>query len=157
MDREEDEDQVKTTISNTTTQSARRAQRSIMFEPVPAEVEAVARLCIDAGIDVRRHLGPGFKEMIYSRALCLELDRRGIPFEGEKRIMVRYKRWEIPGQTLDLIVGGKVLVELKAVPKLRKIHVNQVISYLKTTDLRLALIMNFNTRVLKDGLRRVVL
>jgi GxxExxY protein len=154
MDREEDRD---TTFSALRARRTPRAPGTISYAPVPLDVEAVARTCIDAGIDVHRQLGPGFKEAIYSRALCLELHARGVSFECEKRILVRYKSWTIPGQTIDLIVAGKVLVELKAVPKLRKIHVNQVISYLKTTDLRLALIVNFNTRVLKDGLRRVVL
>jgi GxxExxY protein len=154
MDREEGND---TTFSTLSSRRTPRAQGPITYKPVPPDVEAVARACVAAGIDVHRQLGPGFKEAIYSRALCLELDARGLSFDCEKRILVRYKTWTIPGQTIDLIVEGKVLVELKAVPKLRKIHVNQVISYLKTTDLRLALIMNFNTRVLKDGLRRVVL
>jgi len=154
MDRKEDADQ---TVSARGSQRARRALSTINYKPVSLKVEAVARTCISAAIDVHRQLGPGFKEAIYSRALCLELDARGVSFECEKRITVRHKAWEIPGQTIDLIAEGKVLLELKAVPKLRTIYVSQVISYLKTTDLRLGLIMNFNTRVLKDGLKRVVL
>jgi GxxExxY protein len=129
----------------------------MMHAAIPETVERVARVCVDAGIHVHRQLGPGFREVIYSRAFCLELDSRAMTFECEKPVLVRYKQWHIPGQKIDLIVGGCVLVELKSVAKLRKIHVNQVISYLKTTDLRLGLIMNFNTRVLRDGLKRVVL
>jgi len=63
----------------------------------------------------------------------------------------------IQGQRIDLIVEGKVLIELKAVPRLRKIHQQQVISYLKACDLRLGLLLNFNTRLLREGLKRVVL
>jgi GxxExxY protein len=59
---------------------------------------------VDCGIHVHRALGPGFKEKIYHRAYCLELDSRGIKFECEKPIVVRYKNWEIPGQKVDLIV-----------------------------------------------------
>ena len=129
----------------------------MVYAPIPADVESIAHQCIDAGIHVHRILGPGFREIIYERAFCLELDSRGVSFECEKRIMVRYKSWTIPGQKIDLIVEGKVLVELKAVPKLRKIHQQQVISYLKATDLRLGLLMNFNTRLLREGLKRIVL
>ena len=129
----------------------------MVYAPIPADVESVAHQCIDAGIHVHRILGPGFREIIYERAFCLELESRGVSFECEKRIMVRYKSWTIPGQKIDLIVEGKVLVELKAVPRLRKIHQQQVISYLKATDLRLGLLMNFNTRLLREGLKRIVL
>ena len=65
---------------------------------------------------------------------------------------MRYKEWTIPGQTVDLVVDGVVLVEVKAVPRLAELHRRQVLSYLKTTDLRIGLLMNFNTEVLKHGL-----
>ena len=102
-------------------------------------------------------LGPGFKECIYDRAFCLELDSRGLKFEREKRIEVKYKTWRIPGQKIDLIVGGVVLVELKAVPQIKRIHRRQVLSYLKTLDLRIGLLMNFNVELYKHGVKRVVL
>lgn len=123
---------------------------------IPSEVEKVARICVDCGIHVHRELGPGFKEVIYQRAYCLELDARGVPFECEKPILVRYKTWQIPGQRVDLVVAGAVLIEIKAVPRLRPIHTHQVLSYLKTLDLRVGLIMNFNQRLLRDGLQRIV-
>ena len=124
--------------------------------PVPADVNRIATVCIDAAMQVHRELGPGFKEVIYERAYCLELDGRGVAFECEKPILVRYKSWDIPGQKIDLLVGGLVLVEIKAVPKLKDIHTHQVLSYLKTLNLRLGLLMNFKQRLLRDGLRRVV-
>ena len=126
------------------------------YVPVPADVEKLARVCVDCGMHVPRELGPGFKEVIYERAFCLELNARGVPFETEKRILVRYKAWTIAGQKVDLLVGGVVLVEIKAVPRLRQIHTHQILSYLKTLDLRLGLLMNFKQRLLRDGLKRVV-
>ena len=129
----------------------------MVYAPVAADIEAVARQCIDAGIHVHRVLGPGFKEIIYERALCLELNSRGISYESEKPILVRYKTWDIPGHKIDLIVDQKVLIELKAVPKLRSLHHKQVISYLRATGLRLGLLMNFNGPTLKAGLKRIVL
>ena len=125
--------------------------------PVPAAVEKVATICVDCGLQVHRALGPGFKERIYEQAFCLELDSRSVKFECEKRITVRYKTWQIPGQRLDLLVEGLVVIEIKAVPKLRKIHTSQTLSYLRTLDLRLGLLMNFNQRLFKDGVKRVVL
>ena len=123
---------------------------------IPVEVERYATTCVDVGVDVHRVLGPGFKEVIYERAYCLELHARGVPFETEKPILVRYKTWSIPGQKIDLLVGGVLLVEIKAVPKLRRIHRLQTLSYLRTLDLRLGLLLNFGAPLMKEGIRRVV-
>jgi GxxExxY protein len=122
-----------------------------------AEGEAIVTEAIDCGMVMHRVLGPGYKERIYHEAMCLELDSRGLKFEREKPVDVRYKEWSIPGQKIDLIVEGVVLVEIKAVSQLKELHRSQVLSYLKTTGLRVGLLMNFNTRLLKHGLRRVVL
>ena len=130
---------------------------TIIYASLAPEVEDVASRAIDVALQVHRALGPGFKEKIYHRAFCLELDSRGMKFESEKAVLVKYKIWEIPGQKIDLIVGGCVLVEIKAIPRLKAIHQSQTISYLRTTGLRLGLLINFNTRLLKHGLRRVIL
>lgn len=121
------------------------------------EDEAIVSECIGVGIAVHRVLGPGFREIIYQRAYTLELESRGISFDSEKPIEVTYRSWRIPGQRIDLIVKEVVLVEIKAVPGLKAIHTDQVRSYLKTTGIRVGLLMNFNSRVLKDGLKRIVL
>ena len=105
---------------------------------------------------VHRSLGPGFVEKIYVRALHLEMAAQKLRFEAEKNILVRYKQWQIPGQTVDLIVESSVLIEAKVVPKLRPIHRLQVLSYLKTLDLRVGLLINFNAPALKDGFKRVI-
>jgi GxxExxY protein len=120
------------------------------------EQERIVTETIACGMTVHRELGPGFRERIYERAFCLELDSRGLKFECEKLIEVQYKQWRIPGQRIDLIVESVVLVEITAVPRLKQLHVSQVVSYLKTLELRVGLLMNFNTPRLKDGLQRVV-
>ncbi len=89
-------------------------------------------------------------------AFRLELSARGMSFERQKRIEVRYKHHTIPGQKVDLIVGSTVLIELKTVPRLRRIHKTQVVSYLRTTGLRVGLLMNFNSEWFKAGIRRVI-
>jgi GxxExxY protein len=69
---------------------------------------------------------------------------------------VKYKQWDIPGQKVDLIIAGLVLVELKAVPRLRAVHREQVRSYLRTTGLRIGLLMNFSQALFKHGIKRVL-
>ncbi len=124
--------------------------------PLTESEETLVTAAMDCGFAVSRTLGPGFREKIYERAYCLELDSKGLLFECEKKIEVKYKQWSIPGQKVDLIVAGVVLVEIKTVPRLREIHRAQVLSCLKTTGLRVGLLMNFNTIAFKDGFRRIV-
>jgi GxxExxY protein len=128
------------------------------FEPVSEREDMIARKVIGAAIEVHRVLGPGFLESIYEAALCHELELIGLSFERQREIVVAYKTLKIPGQRFDLLVEGRVIVELKAVDDFCPIHFAKVISYLKTTGLRLGLLINFNVKVLKDGgLKRVVL
>jgi len=125
--------------------------------PLTEAEEGVVSSAIGCGISVHKELGPGFREFIYEEAYCLELAARQMRFERQKRIAVRFKDWLIPGQKIDLVVEGIVLVEIKAVPRLRPLHRQQVVSYLKTTGLRVGLLLNFNVPLLKAGIRRVVL
>ncbi len=124
--------------------------------PLSDEEEAIVSECLGCGIAVHRELGPGFKEIIYHRAFALEAGSRGLRLEKEKRIEVKFKQWLIPGQKVDLIVEGVVLVEIKTVPKLKSLHRDQVRSYLKTTGLKVGLLLNFNSYRLKDQVKRVV-
>ena len=126
------------------------------FAPIPSEDEELAHRVIGAAIDVHRILGPGFLEIIYERAMYHELNLRGIAFEKQKKLLVPYKDIQIPGQRFDLLVGGRILVDLKTVEEFAPIHMAQLLSYLKATGLRLGLLINFKSLVLKDGIRRVV-
>jgi GxxExxY protein len=136
--------------------TARREEGLRVTSPAGPEIERLVTRIMDCAFTVHRALGPGFKESIYTQALCLEMDSRGLKFEREKPIDVIYKQWKIPGQRVDLLVERTVLVEIKSVPKLRKVHSSQVVSYLKTMDLKIGLLMNFKARVLKEGFKRVV-
>jgi GxxExxY protein len=126
------------------------------FQAIPEEDEGLAKGIIGAAIEAHRELGPGFLECIYQRALVYELTSRGLRIEQEKPIFVRYKDIQIPGQRIDLLVGGRVIVELKCVDEFAPIHQAQVISYLKATGLRLGLLLNFKKALLKDGIKRIV-
>lgn len=108
------------------------------------------------GFAVHKAIGPGFGEPIYKNAFCVELLARRIPFETEKRFSVKYRDKPVGTHKLDLIVRERVVVELKAVKMLKRVHEAQVIAYLKASGLRVALLMNFGGATLKEGLRRIV-
>lgn len=127
-----------------------------VLSTVPPETEEIVQRTIGCGIEVHRHLGPGFLERIYAEALAYELEARGLSFERERSIVVNYKDKRIAGQRVDLIVAGSVIVEVKAVAKLDPVFESKMISYLRTTGLRIGLLMNFNAMLLKDGLKRIV-
>lgn len=126
------------------------------YEAIPEQDEVLAKKIIGAAIEVHRELGPGFLESIYRKAMAYELSLQRIQVEEEKEIYVPYKDTQIPGQRLDLRVGGRVIVELKCVEEFAPIHQAQLISYLKCTQLRLGLLINFKTQRLKDGIQRIV-
>jgi GxxExxY protein len=126
------------------------------FDPVPEQDERLAKTIIGAAIEVHRELGPGFLESIYRRALAHELSLQHIHVEQEKEILVPYKDIQIPGQRLDQLVGGRIIVELKCVEEFAPIHQAQILSYLKATRLRLGLLINFKSQLVKDGIKRIV-
>ncbi len=128
-----------------------------MYKEPSRECDVLAASVVDAALEVHKALGPGFLESVYEEALCAELSLRGIPFERQKAVHISYKGNPVGKGRLDLLVGGQLVVELKAVAELAPIHTAQVISYLKTTGLSLGLLINFNVPLLKQGIKRVVL
>ncbi len=113
---------------------------------------------IAAAIEVHRALGPGLLESAYLACLVRELVLRGIPFEHEKPLPVEYKGVHLDcSYRLDLLIDGKVVVELKAVDALHPIHEAQLLTYLKLSGCRVGLLINFNVPVLKNGIKRMVL
>ena len=98
-----------------------------------------------AVFEVHNMLGPGFAESVYEEALAYELELRGIPFERQKVVTVRYKGRVVGTHRLDLVVDGKIILELKAVSALTDVFKQQTLSYLKATGLRLGILINFGT------------
>ncbi|MGA2582630.1 MAG: GxxExxY protein [Tepidisphaeraceae bacterium] len=127
-----------------------------MKTEVDAELDRLSYEVIGAAIEVHRALGPGYLESIYEEAMCIELKLRGIAFERQSAVPIAYKGVSIGQHRLDLLVEGKLIVEIKTVESLAPIHSAQAISYLKATGHHLALIINFNTTVLKDGIKRII-
>ena len=113
---------------------------------------------VDAGFKVHRTLGPGLLESVYEACLGRELELRGIPFERQRPIPVHYEGLDLDqGFRIDLFVASSIVVELKAVDKIQPIHEAQILTYLKLSKVRLGLLINFNVRLFKEGVRRFVL
>ena len=122
------------------------------------DINQLTSKIIGAAIEVHKTIGPGLLEGIYEDCLCIELERRRIPFERQKGIDIEYKGVKLNNQyRLDLVVYNKVVVELKTVDELAPIHDAQVLTYLKLTGLKVGLLINFNVPVLKEGIKRLVL
>lgn len=112
---------------------------------------------VGAAIEVHRHLGPGLLESAYQRSLEAELTLRGIPFRSELLLPVEYKGIRLDCSfRADLLVDGKILVELKAVETILPVHTSQLLTYLRLHNFRLGLLINFNVPVLWRGIKRVV-
>jgi len=113
---------------------------------------------IGAAIEVHNHWGPGLLESIYEKSLAHELALRGVSVKRQVRLDLKYKDLILDDEfVLDLVVEGKVVVELKVVKELAPIHEAQLITYMKLTDCKVGLLINFNVLKLKDGVRRIVL
>ena len=111
---------------------------------------------IGAAIDVHPELGPGLLELAYEQSLAYEFTLRHLPFERQKEVPVLYKGKLVDcGFRLDFLVDGLVVVELKAVDELARIHDAQVLTYLKLTHCKLGLLLNFNVVMLREGIRRL--
>jgi len=128
----------------------------MMHEP-DARLNSLTDSVIGAAIEVHRHLGPGYLESVYEKALCVELDAQGVPHRSQVPIPVQYKGVDVGEGRLDILVANTLPVELKAVEAIHSIHKAQVISYLKATGLPLGLLINFNVTVLHKGVSRVIL
>ena len=128
-----------------------------ILTPLSPELETLVHDTIGCCIAVHRELGPGFLETIYSRAVTLELVAAGITFEREKPYPVTYRGQLLCEHRLDFVVGGAIVLEIKSIEAIARVHHAQLLNYLRVSRLRVGLLMNFNVPALKDGLVRKVL
>mgnify|MGYP001028436202 CR=1 FL=1 len=113
---------------------------------------------IGGAIEVHKQLGPGLLESAYETCLAQEMSLRGIAFERQKPLPLTYKGTKLDcGYRLDFLVEGLVVVELKAIKKFEPVHKAQMLTYLRLTNCKLGLLLNFHTVLLKTGIKRVVL
>jgi len=111
---------------------------------------------VDAALMVHRAIGPGFLEAVYEEALCIELAQRDIPFLRQPAFDVAYLEQRVGTHRLDLLVDGRVVLEVKSVTELAPVHTAQILSYLRVSRAPVGLLINFNVRLLRDGIRRVM-
>ncbi len=130
---------------------------SINHRDIPDWLNVMTERVIASAMEVHTALGPGLLERLYEDALTLEFRSGNIPFARQHCVKVAYKGTPIGEQILDLVVGGLIVVELKAVEAVHEIHLRQLVSYMRSAQMPLGLLLNFNTVQLKSGIHRRVL
>ena len=124
----------------------------------PGENDLLTQRVIGFAIDVHRQLGPGLLESAYEECLCFELEHNSLPFKRQVPLPVIYKSVRLDcGYRLDVVVQDQVILELKTVERLVPIHEAQMLTYMKLSGIGTGLLLNFNSAVLKDGIRRLML
>ena len=121
---------------------------------IPREFNDLTDRVIGCAIEVHRHLGPGLLERLYETALLHELDLAGIEADRQVEITVPYKGLTLSGQRADLVVGGALVLELKAVEAVSDVHLAQLVSYIRSGGYPLGILINFHVPVLRKGLCR---
>ena len=128
------------------------------FEPIPSEIERLAREVVDSAFKIHKALGPGLLESVYQTCMVHELHRRGFKVKTEVKVPVIYEGLRLDADLrIDLLVEDQLIVDLKAVDKMSPIFEAQLLTYLRLLDLRLGLLINFNVPLIKDGIKRVIL
>jgi GxxExxY protein len=123
----------------------------------PEERDPLTEKIIGCAIEVHRTLGPGLLEQTYESALCVELQLAGLKFQRQLVVPVTYKNQPVGDYRLDLVIENTVIVEIKSVERIDPVFEAQLLTYLKITGLKRGLLLNFNSRLLKDGIKRMVL
>ena len=117
----------------------------------------LATVVVDVGYRIHRQLGPGLLESVYEAIMMYELAKRGVKAQQQVAVPVAWESVCLDvGFRADVIVEGKLLVELKSVEELNPVHKKQVLTYLRMTDMKLGLLMNFGEELFKDGVSRIV-
>lgn len=124
---------------------------------VSEEIDKLAKEIVDCAFVVHKEIGPGLLENAYEVFMIEELQSRGLKVEKQVPLIVSYKNKKVDmAYRLDLVVEDKILIELKSCEKLLPIHEAQILTYLKLSDYSLGFLMNFGSKLIKDGLRRFV-
>jgi GxxExxY protein len=122
-----------------------------------SELNRLSREVIGAAIEVHKELGPGLLESAYEACLCHELDIRGIEYERQLNVPVRYKGKELDcGYRIDILVNEALVIELKSCEGIQQIHRAQLLTYMKLLNLQMGLILNFNVHLMKEGIVRIL-
>jgi len=121
------------------------------------ELDDITGAAIDAAIRIHRDLGPGLLESVYQQVLAAVLKRRGLLVQRQHSLTFTYDGMEFDnGFRIDLLVEGRVIIELKSVERTAHVHTKQLLTYLRLTNLRVGLLLNFGAGTMKEGIKRVV-
>ncbi|HMA63404.1 MAG TPA: GxxExxY protein [bacterium] len=121
------------------------------------EQNKITENIIGGCINVHKELGPGLLESIYESALCIEFDEIGLKYQRQKSLPVTYKNKKIGDFRIDLLVEDSIVLELKSVERFDPIFEAQILSYMKLGDYKVGLLINFNSKLLKDGIKRFII
>jgi len=124
---------------------------------ITPEFDHFSEAIVGCAIEVHRQLGPGLLESIYESALCIELRDKGLSFRRQVSLPVWYKGELLGEHRPDLVINDQIIVEVKSVERLAPVHTAQMLTYLRIAHLRVGLILNFNSAVLRAGIKRVLL
>jgi len=117
----------------------------------------IGKIVVDCSLKVHKELGPGLLESTYEACLLYELNQAGLKVESQKALPVVYHEVKLEcGYRVDLIIENKVIVEIKSVDSLNDVHLAQILTYLKLSGCKLGYLINFNVKLIKEGIRRVV-
>ena len=134
------------------------AQRETQRAPIPSAVNETSGIVVDAAFQVHQALGPGLLERVYEQCLQYELANRGLDVKQQVEVPLTYRELQFDyGFRIDLLVNDEVVVEVKAVAVVLPIHLAQILTYLKITEHRVGLLINFNQTKIKDGIHRLAL
>jgi len=126
------------------------------IEPIPEGTNRIARQIVDSAFKVHSTLGPGLLESVYEACLVYELTKRGLAVKSQVELPLQYDGMTLPtALRLDLVVEDLIIVEVKAVESLVPVHTAQVLTYLKLTGQRLGFLINFNSALIKNGIKRI--
>lgn len=120
------------------------------------EEDKITEKIIGCAIEVHKNLGPGLLEKIYENALCVELSTNNIKFEPQKPLPVNYKGKYLGDYIIDILVENKIVVEIKSVERHDPVFEAQILSYMKLGRFKLGLLINFNSKLLKNGIKRYI-
>jgi GxxExxY protein len=121
------------------------------------ELEQITEKIIGCAIEVHRTLGPGLLEQVYENALCIELSISGLKYQRQVIYPLQYKQKPIGDYRIDLIVEDSIIIEIKSVERIDPLFEAQLLTYLKITNKKVGLLINFNSKLIKEGVKRLVL
>lgn len=117
----------------------------------------ISKIVFDTGLEIHRKLVPGLFESVYETCLAHDLRKKGLNIQTQVNLPIIYDDLIIEKAfRLDMLIEGKIIIEVKAISEISDLHLAQILTYLKMTDLKLGMLINFNVNLFKDGVRRVV-